>query len=175
MKYLFLIAFWVTLLQASCQTNTAKPDKHEPLINTKKPMETNYTKTEEEWKKELTPEQYYILREKGTERPGTGKYNMHFEKGVYKCAACGYELFNSDQKFESHCGWPSFDNEIGNGERIKKIKDTSFGMIRTEIVCARCGGHLGHIFDDGPTKTGQRYCVNSVSIDFTPADSTKVK
>ena len=175
MKYLCLIFFSCALLQASCQTNSSKPTKHEPLTNTKKPMETNYNKTDEAWKKELTPEQYYILREKGTERPGTGKYNLHFEKGVYKCAGCGYELFTSDQKFESHCGWPSFDNEIGNGERIKKIRDTTFGMIRTEIVCARCGGHLGHIFDDGPTQTGQRYCVNSVSIDFTPADSTKVK
>lgn len=135
--------------------------------------DSNYNKTEEEWKKTLSEEQYYVLREKGTERPFSGKYNMHFEKGVYKCAACGYELFTSDQKFESHCGWPSFDNEIGNGDRIKKITDFSHGMVRTEIVCARCGGHLGHIFDDGPTKTGQRYCVNSVSIDFEPVKDEK--
>jgi methionine-R-sulfoxide reductase len=134
---------------------------------------TTINKSEDEWKKTLTEEQYHILREKGTERPFSGKYNMHFEKGVYKCAACGYELFTSDQKFESHCGWPSFDNEIGAGDRIKKIPDYSHGMMRTEIVCARCGGHLGHIFDDGPTKTGQRYCVNSVSIDFEPAKEEK--
>lgn len=132
-------------------------------------MENTHHKSEEEWRQQLSPEQYYVLREKGTERPFTGKYNLHFEKGVYKCAGCGYELFEDSQKFESHCGWPSFDAELGHGERIRKIRDTSFGMIRTEIVCARCGGHLGHIFDDGPTETGQRYCVNSLSIDFDPA------
>ncbi|MES2131371.1 MAG: peptide-methionine (R)-S-oxide reductase MsrB [Bacteroidota bacterium] len=133
-------------------------------------MDTNYQKTDEEWQKELNPEQYHVLREKGTERPFTGKYNMHFEKGVYKCAGCGYELFDDTQKFDSHCGWPSFDAELGSGDRIKKIKDTTFGMVRTEIVCARCGGHLGHIFDDGPTDTGERYCVNSLSIDFEPGN-----
>ncbi len=133
-------------------------------------MDTDYKKTDEEWKKELSPEQYHILREKGTERPFTGKYNMHFEKGIYKCAACGYELFDDSHKFESHCGWPSFDAELGSGDRIKKIKDRTFGMVRTEIVCARCGGHLGHIFDDGPTATGERYCVNSLSVDFEPKD-----
>jgi len=131
-------------------------------------MENTLPKSEEEWKQQLTPDQYYVLREKGTERPFTGKYNLHFEKGVYKCAGCGYELFDDSQKFESHCGWPSFDAELGSGDRIKKIRDTTFGMIRTEIVCARCGGHLGHVFDDGPTETGQRYCVNSLSIDFEP-------
>lgn len=131
-------------------------------------MDTNYQKTDEEWQKELNPDQYHVLREKGTERPFTGKYNMHFEKGIYKCAGCGYELFDDTQKFDSHCGWPSFDAELGSGDRIKKIKDTTFGMVRTEIVCARCGGHLGHIFDDGPTDTGERYCVNSLSIDFEP-------
>lgn len=131
-------------------------------------MDTNYQKTDEEWQKQLNPDQYHVLREKGTERPFTGKYNMHFEKGIYKCAGCGYELFDDTQKFDSHCGWPSFDAELGSGDRIKKIKDTTFGMIRTEIVCARCGGHLGHIFDDGPTDTGERYCVNSLSIDFEP-------
>ncbi len=151
----------------SCQT------KQEPAkvitAKTTTMSNTNFNKTDEEWKKTLSPEQYNVLRKKGTEAPYTGQYNLHFEKGVYKCAGCGYELFNSDQKFESHCGWPSFDNEIGNGDRVKKISDFSHGMVRTEIVCARCGGHLGHIFDDGPTKTGQRYCVNSLSIDFTPA------
>ncbi len=131
-------------------------------------MDTTYHKSEEEWQQQLPPDQYHVLREKGTERPFTGKYNLHFEKGVYTCAGCGYELFDDSQKFESHCGWPSFDAELGSGDRIKKIRDTTFGMIRTEIVCARCGGHLGHIFDDGPTETGQRYCVNSLSIDFEP-------
>lgn len=139
-------------------------------------MESNkVVKTEEEWKKILSPEQYDVLRLKGTESPFTGKYNIHSEKGKYTCGACGYELFSSDMKFDSHCGWPSFDKEIGDGSRIKKIKDISHGMVRTEIVCARCGGHLGHIFDDGPTETGVRYCVNSLSIDFTPADTTRTK
>lgn len=159
---------------ASCQTDVSQ--KKSNHINTGPTiMDTNYTKTEAEWKKTLSDDQYRILREKGTEYPHTGKYNLHFEKGSYSCAGCGYELFKDDQKFESHCGWPSFGNEIGNGERIKKIRDTSHGMIRTEIVCARCGGHLGHIFDDGPTTTGLRYCVNSLSLNFTPANSDAKK
>ncbi len=128
-----------------------------------------YHKSEAEWKKTLTPEQYYVLREKGTERPFTGKYNLHFENGKYVCAACGYELFDSSNKFESHCGWPSFDKEIASG-RIKEIVDTSHGMKRTEILCGRCGGHLGHVFNDGPTQTGLRYCVNSESLDFKKSE-----
>ena len=121
--------------------------------------------TEEEWKKKLSAEQYHVLREKGTERPNSGKYNIHTEKGIYTCAACGSELFTSEMKFDSHCGWPSFDKEISGG-KIEKHVDKTFGMIRTEIVCANCGSHLGHIFDDGPTSTGMRYCVNSLSLDF---------
>ncbi len=121
-------------------------------------------KTEEEWKKELSPEQYRVLREKGTEAPHTGKYNLHFDKGEYKCAACGEKLFESDAKFESGCGWPSFDDAIEG--KVEYIQDRTFGMIRTEILCATCGSHLGHVFDDGPTETGQRYCVNSASIEF---------
>lgn len=121
-------------------------------------------KTEEQWRKELTPEQFTILREKGTERPYTGKLLNHKGEGLYTCAACGNELFKSDQKFDSHCGWPSFDDQIEGA--INTTKDSSHGMIRTEITCARCDGHLGHIFDDGPTETGLRYCVNSVSIGF---------
>lgn len=121
-------------------------------------------KTEEEWKKELSPEQYRILRQKGTEAPHTGKYNLHFDQGEYKCAACGEKLFESDAKFESGCGWPSFDDAIEG--KVEYIQDRTFGMIRTEILCASCGSHLGHVFDDGPTETGQRYCVNSASIEF---------
>ena len=133
-------------------------------------MGTIVNKTEEDWKKELSPEQYRILREKGTESPHSGEYNEHFEKGFYTCGGCGEELFSSDQKFDGHCGWPSFDGEIGGGEKVKKVKDFSFGMIRTEIICARCGGHLGHLFDDGPTASGQRYCVNSLSLKFKPSE-----
>lgn len=122
-------------------------------------------KSEEEWKQQLTEEQYYVLRQAGTERPFTGVYNMHFEKGIYKCAACGEELFTSESKFDGHCGWPSFDKEIEEGKILEKT-DYSHGMVRTEILCANCGGHLGHVFDDGPTETGLRYCVNSLSLDF---------
>ncbi|GGH75785.1 peptide methionine sulfoxide reductase MsrA [Filimonas zeae] len=129
---------------------------------------TMINKTEQEWKEQLTPEQYYILRQKGTERPFTGKLLMNKEKGVYKCAACGNELFTDDMKFDSHCGWPSFDREIAGG-KITQHEDNTHGMRRTEILCGKCGGHLGHIFDDGPTETGQRYCVNSVSLEFVKA------
>ncbi len=125
-------------------------------------------KTETEWRKKLTDEEYYILREKGTERPYTGKFLMHKEKGNYTCRACGQVLFSSDSKFDAHCGWPSFDREIEEGV-IKETLDTSHGMRRIEITCGKCGGHLGHVFDDGPTDTGLRYCVNSVSLDFEPA------
>jgi len=125
-------------------------------------------KTEAEWKQELSPEQYYVLREHGTERPFTGRLLHNTASGTYSCGACGYELFTADQKFDSHCGWPSFDSEMGDGTRIIKKRDVSFGMARTEILCARCGSHLGHLFDDGPTDSGLRYCVNSLSLDFKP-------
>ena len=126
-------------------------------------------KTDKEWKESLSPEQYHVLREKGTERPNTGKYNLFFDKGTYFCAGCGQALFTSDSKFKSSCGWPSFDSEIREGN-IKYVKDSSFGMERVEIVCSKCGGHLGHVFDDGPTSTGLRYCVNSLSVEFKQAD-----
>lgn len=121
-------------------------------------------KTDLEWKKLLSPEQYYVLRQKGTERPGTGEYDLHFEKGIYACAGCGEQLFSSDTKFDAHCGWPSFDDAIEG--KVSYKKDYSHGMIRTEILCTNCGGHLGHVFNDGPTETGLRYCVNSLSLDF---------
>lgn len=121
-------------------------------------------KTEEQWKEELSPEQFDILRNKGTEYPNTGKYNLHFENGEYRCAGCGQTLFESDAKFESNCGWPSFDEAIEG--RVEYEKDTSHGMIRIEVLCANCGGHLGHVFNDGPTETGARYCINSASLNF---------
>jgi peptide-methionine (R)-S-oxide reductase len=121
-------------------------------------------RSEAEWRKQLSEEQYRVLREKGTEAPHSGKYNMHFQEGAYCCAACDAKLFESGQKFESNCGWPSFDEAIDGA--IEYVQDRSFGMIRTEILCSNCGSHLGHVFDDGPTQSGQRYCVNSASIEF---------
>lgn len=121
-------------------------------------------KTEDEWRNELSEEQFRILREKGTERPHTGKFNLHFDNGVYTCAGCNQKLFESESKFDAHCGWPSFDKSIKG--TVEYVLDKSHGMIRTEIVCSNCGGHLGHVFNDGPTETGTRYCVNSLSIDF---------
>lgn len=117
-----------------------------------------------EWRDKLSEEQYRVLRQKGTEAPHSGKYNLHFQDGEYHCAACGAKLFESNQKFESNCGWPSFDDAIEGS--IEYVQDRSHGMVRTEILCANCGSHLGHVFDDGPTHTGQRFCVNSASIDF---------
>ncbi|MBK8845563.1 MAG: bifunctional methionine sulfoxide reductase B/A protein [Bacteroidetes bacterium] len=131
------------------------------------------TKTETEWKKQLSPDQYYILREKGTERPFTGALLMNKEKGVYTCAGCGNELFTDEMKFDSHCGWPSFDREIEGG-KIVQTTDGTHGMTRTEITCGTCGGHLGHIFDDGPTETGNRYCVNSLSLEFVAATNKEL-
>ncbi|BAV08853.1 peptide methionine sulfoxide reductase msrA/msrB [Filimonas lacunae] len=157
----------ITQVITGCAQTTAN-NLNNKETSMKTDNNTTIHKTEQEWKEQLTPEQYYILRQKGTERPFTGKLLMNKEKGVYKCAACGNELFTDDMKFDSHCGWPSFDKEIAGGKIIQK-EDNTLGMHRVEILCAKCGGHLGHIFDDGPTETGQRYCVNSVSLEFAPA------
>lgn len=125
-------------------------------------------KSEKEWKTQLSEDQYRVLRDKGTERPHTGAYNLHFEKGAYVCAGCHQPLFESDSKFDAHCGWPSFDKSIKG--TVEYVLDKTHGMIRTEIVCSNCGGHLGHVFNDGPTETGTRYCVNSLSLDFNKDD-----
>ena len=122
-------------------------------------------KSDEEWKKTLTPEQYRVLRKRGTERPFTGEYVDNFNKGVYRCAGCGAELFESDTKFDAGCGWPSFSAPKGD-ESVEFKLDTSLFSERTEVLCAKCGGHLGHVFDDGPGPTGKRYCINSVSLKF---------
>lgn len=122
-------------------------------------------KTEAEWRDILTPEQYFILRQKGTERPHTSTYNMHWHEGTYNCGGCGAPLFKSDTKFDAHCGWPSFDSAIADSAVVEKV-DLSHGMRRVEIVCGSCGGHLGHVFDDGPTATGLRYCINGAALGF---------
>jgi peptide-methionine (R)-S-oxide reductase len=122
-------------------------------------------KSDEYWKQKLTTEQYHVLREKGTERPGTGKFYQNFAKGMYMCAACGEPLFSSETKFDSDCGWPSFDRSLeGN---VEFHEDTSLGMTRREVLCKNCGSHLGHVFDDGPKETtGKRFCINSLSLNF---------
>ena len=127
-------------------------------------MKKEMPKNETEWKQNLTPEQYRVLRERGTEPPFSGKLVHENASGTYMCSACGNELFKSDAKFDSGTGWPSFDEAISGA--TKSIVDNSHGIERTEVVCARCGSHLGHVFDDGPTKTGKRYCMNSVCLDL---------
>lgn len=153
----FLGILLLTTLQ-SCQGQVSESNKSKPVV----------FKTDEEWKKLLTPIQYHVLREKGTERAFSGAYWDNHEKGRYVCAGCGQPLFQSDTKFESGTGWPSFYQPV-KPEAVTINKDLSYGMIREEVVCSRCNGHLGHVFDDGPEPTGLRYCMNSVSLKFEKA------
>ena len=138
----------------------AEIENHEKGV----PMTEKVVKSNEEWKKMLTPEQYRVVREKGTEAPFTGEYNKFYEDGIYQCVACGLDLFSSKTKFDSGTGWPSFWEPIST--HVQNEEDTSFFMKRTEVLCSRCGGHLGHVFDDGPKPTGLRYCINSLSLKF---------
>jgi len=173
---LFLTAFYSSKIQSekSIGNNNSFLKADSVKKNNGRGKVYKVVKTEKEWRAELTPEEYHILREKGTERAGTGKYYHNHEKGIYYCAACGNELFSSEQKYDSGSGWPSFYAPKAP-EDIDEITDKSFGMIRTEIVCSRCGSHLGHVFTDGPRPTGLRYCVNSTSLVFKKKNSKSKK
>jgi len=157
----FFIGISISLLFLSSCKNKSTP---KVSIN-KNNMSDKIQKTDKEWQALLTPAQFHVLREQGTEAPRSGEYDLHFENGTYCCAGCGTQLFESNNKYDAHCGWPSFDKAI-EGTIIYK-EDTSLGRVRTEIICAKCDGHLGHVFDDGPQDTtGKRYCVNSLSLKF---------
>lgn len=159
-KSIFLLSIMIALTSCAQESKSKKSEK-----STIFPQSEKIQKSEDEWKKVLTDMEYYVLREKGTERAFTGELLDNKEVGIYTCAACQLPLFESSTKFKSGTGWPSFYQPI-NKINVAEEDDTSYGMVRTEVLCARCGGHLGHVFPDGPQPTGLRYCINSVSLDF---------
>ena len=161
---------WISLLLlvgvSACQ-NGEKTSATKGVVMASEDLEVNLS--EEEWRKRLSPQEYNILREKGTERAFSGEYTDNKKEGTYTCAGCANELFSSKSKYDSRSGWPSYYQPI-DPEKVTSITDNSHGMTRTEVVCARCGGHLGHVFPDGPKPTGDRYCINSASLDFEPSE-----
>lgn len=180
MKWIFILALFGLTSQGCYSQNSTR--KQKKMDHTEKKTNPVYSRTdsskvvlsEEEWKRVLSPEVYYIARQKGTERPGTSKFEHSTEVGTYYCGACGNALFRSDTKFDSGCGWPSFYEPIGKSAIIY-TPDNSHGMVRTEVQCGRCKAHLGHVFEDGPPPTGLRYCINGVVLDFEKAEAARKK
>ncbi|MCB0703678.1 MAG: peptide-methionine (R)-S-oxide reductase MsrB [Saprospiraceae bacterium] len=180
MKFALLFSLFFSLA-SSCTDNSQAQTQSQLLSGQPQPSSSDYfidsngdtiyqvVKTEAEWKSELTSQEFYVLREAGTERAGTGDLLKEKRAGVFTCAACGLVLFDSNTKFESGTGWPSF-YQPADPSHVGEHQDNAYGMVRTEVVCNRCGGHLGHVFPDGPPPTGQRYCINAVSLDFVPAE-----
>ena len=150
---------------ASCGSRPAPAPTPEPKAEETDMADNTIQKSEEEWKQELSSEEYHVLRQQGTERAFSGKYHDTKTPGVYKCAGCGQPVFSSEDKFDSGTGWPSYTQPVSS-DAVETKEDRSLGMMRTEVHCSRCGGHLGHVFPDGPEPTGQRYCINSVSLDL---------